>query len=226
MKTLEFVLNDFKVEDHTPKHGGTYGDKGVLRICFSGVPNDGKYRVEVVDGAGVYDAIGYLQADGGEVTVTVPTAWTSPGTATFRLVEVTVDKEFNETERRFSDPCYVRFDGRGCGALPSVAALEWMNTLDRANAAEKTATACAADALNFSDKAQDAQVAAETAQEKAETAMNTAETQAQNAKHSATLAALQAQLTAQHVTSCEAALQQVEELCGITDAILKVVIGQ
>ncbi len=212
------TVSEGSVYPQGPLKSGIDGDHHAARLVFSPLDEDYAYRLEVVTGAGGYDITPLLPLEKETAVFSLPCSWTAAGIAAVRLVQI-AQENGEEVVRRHYPPVLLQFEHRdeGCGGV--IAAPLWQEYLTHAEqvmAMQHTLTAQATKAA----QAAAAQAAA------AEPFAATAETQAQNAKHSATLAALQAQLTAQYVRSCEAALQQVEELCGITDAILKVVIGQ
>ena len=200
-----------------PLKGGIDGDHNAVRLVFSPLDEAYTYRLEVVTGAGGYDITGTLPMEKETVTFTLPCSWTAAGTAAVRLVQLAQENGV-EAVRRYYPPVLLQFDHRdeGCGGV--IAAPLWQEYLTHAEqvtAVQHTLT----------EQATAQATAAAASAAAAEPFASAAEEQAQRALVSATSAAFQAQIAAQHAASCEAVLRQTEELCGITDTILKVVSG-
>ena len=194
-----------------PLKSGVDGDHNAVRLVFSPLDEAYSYRLEVVTGAGGYDVTPTLFMEKETVTFTLPCSWTAAGTAAVRLVQL-AQENGEEVVRRHYPPVLLQFDHRdeGCGGV--IAAPLWQEYLTKAEQVmnlQRTLTESAA-----AQAATAAQAAAA-----AEPFAAQAEEQAQKAEHAATVAALQVQLAAQHVTDCESVLQQVETLCGIADEI-------
>lgn len=184
----------------------------------------------------------------------IATAWTSPGMASLRLVLIKQNAEGKELWRWHSVPAYVYFEDRDNGEkMVENSLYEWQTTLAKAQAAADAAAKFAADAETSKtnagtalNSANESAAAAQGYFKMAEEKATVAQEEASRANHSATLAGVEKNEAAQHAETarkekneaaqhadraeaaaaqCGETLAAVEELCGITASVIKVVSG-
>lgn len=131
--TIEFTVAAEGVTPDTPQSAGHTGDHKAAVVRFR-VPFKGyRYRIEIIDGGGGYDTTELLDAQGGVVSYAVPSAWTTAGVATLRLVAIEQSDDDAEVVRFHSAPAYLLFADREAGeALGETLRPAWQETLDEA----------------------------------------------------------------------------------------------
>ena len=153
--TLEFQLQRGALSaiPDTVRRAGVWGDHRAaqLRFTLKDAPLDRQYRVEVCDGGGGYDITDLLTPQNGVVTLAVPAAWTTPGIATLRLVEIAVENG-NEEQVYHYPAVRVQFDGRADGD-PAVHLPCWQQVMTATQELAATAVAAATDAAEHTARA-------------------------------------------------------------------------
>ena len=214
---ITFTVGRDTVTPNVPQRCGVFGDKGqaIVRFAFEEGFSFGaeyQYRIELTDGAGMYDVTELMFAENGMVSFEIPEAWTTPGIAAVRLVAVELDEELNEAERWHSLPAFLCFDQRDNGEqILTLSEFEWRNALAKAQKAAETA---AADALATST---DAQFAGECRDAVAADALQVAENTA------AVVAA--AQKSEESAESANGAALAAEAFCDRAEAAAQSAVG-
>lgn len=122
------------VTPDTPQAAGVRGDNGAARLIFQVGDSDCTYRLEIVDGSGGYDITEPLPVTDKTVVFDVPAAWTAPGIAAVRLVELS-----GETVRHFP-PVRLLFADREEGQALAESLPRWQQLLTDAEEALDEAT--------------------------------------------------------------------------------------
>ena len=226
---IQFTVTRDGVTPTEPQRAGVYGDEGQATVVFtvaSDLRLDGyRYRVEVVDGAGGYDVTELMEADSGKITIEIPSAWTSAGVASLRLVAVEVGEDGEEARRFHSRPALIFFDDREDGEFVRPAAeAVWQSFLEKSTVFVEEANKLAKDA---EEAARSASESADTAAEKAaEVVGQYADSAANNAIHAeecAKTAKVYSDSAAASAERCNEVLLEIADLVGITESIKRVV---
>lgn len=131
--TIDFTVAAQGVTPDTPQAAGHTGDHKAAVVRFA-VPFEGyRYRIEIADGGGGYDITDLLTAQAGVVSYAIPSAWTTAGVATLRLIAIEQDEDGTEAVRFHAAPAYLRFEDREDGeTLGEHLRPAWQETLDEA----------------------------------------------------------------------------------------------
>ena len=135
------------VNPTVPLRAGTFGDNEVAKVTFNiaGSTEGKKYRIEVEDGGGAYDITELLDAENGQVSYLVPSAWTTAGVATLRLIEISVVGNEEDTTFHYP-PVYLSFADKDDGASDMLP--RWQAVMTRLETSVEGAEASAKEAGN------------------------------------------------------------------------------
>lgn len=119
IRTVTFTVTDTGITPIAPQWAGMQGEHQATRVVFilPDALNTGEYRfrAEWVDGTQSFFTSGFLEAESGEVSLLIPSAWTAAGgTGEIRLI-AQLEGEENALQTVYSRPGRLTFTNRDEG---------------------------------------------------------------------------------------------------------------
>ncbi len=138
--TLKFTVTADGITPAEVQPAGVFGDHlaAVLEFAVPPQPTSCRYRLEITDGSGAYDITELLDAKNGVVTYAIPRNWTAAGTASVRLIAVTVDKNGEETLCFHAAPARLFFEERDDSTPMGDMLPAWQEVMTRAETVTDT----------------------------------------------------------------------------------------
>lgn len=138
--TLKFTVTADGITPAEVQPAGVFGDHlaAALEFAVPSQPTGCRYRLEITDGSGAYDITELLDAKNGVVSYAIPRNWTAAGTATVRLIAVTVDKNGEETLCFHAAPARLFFEERDDSTPMEDMLPAWQEVMTRAETVTDT----------------------------------------------------------------------------------------